>query len=444
MIRKFLFRICFLFALCLPAAVSQAADVLDEARALLQAGQADPAYALLAPLEESRAGDPAYDYLLGVSALDSGRPGLAVFALERVLAVRPDHAAARAELARAYFELRDDQAAKQEFENVARMSPPDEVSRTIQKYLDALDVRFESLKATQWRAYAQVGVGLDSNVNSATDTSLVAIPALGNLNFQLDRAGRETGDAFITGEAGGAVSHRVGDNILAFASGRINERVNESEHAFDTGVIDFAAGLSLSAGRDTYTGALQLQRFEVGNSLFRSITGVTGQYRHTIDNRNALTIFGQLARLRYFPEAQSVRDVQQIRAGAGWAHAFGGKDAPTMFVSAYVGDDEERAGLPHLGRRFYGGRLGAEYKYRSDVDLFGSVSVEFSDYGGTEPLFLTARDDEFYELSAGVRYRGFPGWTVSPQVRYSRNDSNIPINEYSRLVLMTTVRYDFR
>lgn len=444
MVRKLFARLTLLFSLSVLSAVSSAADVLDEARALLRAGQAEQAYALLAPLEESRAGDPVYDYLLGVSALDSGKPGLAVFALERVLAVRPDHAMARAELARAYFELRDDQAAKQEFENVAGMSPPPEVARTIQKFLDALDVRFESIKATQWRAYAQFGVGLDSNVNSATDNGLVAIPALGNLVFQLNRTGQELDDAFILGEAGGTISHRIGDNILAFATGRIEERVNENEHLFDTGVIDFAAGLSVSAGNDTYTGALQLQRFEVGNELYRTITGVTGQYRHTIDNQNALTLFGQLARLRYYPEAQSVRDVQQTRAGVGWAHAFGGKDAPTVFVSAYIGNDDERAGLPHLGRKFFGVRAGAEYKYQSDVDLFGSFAAEFSNYGGTEPLFLRGRDDEYYQISGGVRYRGFPGWTVSPQVRYTLNESNIPVNDYRRMMFLTTIRYDFR
>ncbi|MDX1514266.1 MAG: tetratricopeptide repeat protein [Gammaproteobacteria bacterium] len=444
MVRTFFARLLFAFSLCLLVPAPATADVLDEARALLKAGQAQKAYAMLAPLEESRAGDPEYDYLLGVSALDSGNPGLAVFALERVLAVRPDHAAARADLARAYFELRDDQAAKQEFDNVAAMNPPDPVARTIERYLQALDLRFKSIRRTQWRAYAQAGFGADSNVNSATDDSQVAIPALGNLVFQLARTGQETGDAFIYGEAGGTVGHRIGDTLLAFASGRIYERVNESEHEFDTGVIDFTAGLSAGVGKDTYTGALQLQRFEVGNSLFRTITGVTGQYRRIIDNRNQLTLFGQLARLRFFPVAQSLRDVQQVRAGAGWAHSFGGEHAPTVYASAYVGDDEERSGLRHLGRRFYGARIGGDYKLRSDVELFGSAAVEVSDYGGTEPLFLRARDDDYYEFAAGLRYRGFPGWTITPEARYSRNDSTIPVNEFRRFVILTTVRYDFR
>ena len=58
---------------------------------------------MLAPEQSNAAGDPDYDYLLGIAALDSGKPNEAIFALERVLAVKPNHLQARAEIARAYF-----------------------------------------------------------------------------------------------------------------------------------------------------------------------------------------------------------------------------------------------------------------------------------------------------------------------------------------------------
>lgn len=52
----------------------------------MDAGEAAAAFALLEPLETSRAGDPEYDYLFGIAALDSSNPSRAVFALERVVA----------------------------------------------------------------------------------------------------------------------------------------------------------------------------------------------------------------------------------------------------------------------------------------------------------------------------------------------------------------------
>src|SRR5690242_14276286 len=82
------------------ACSAQAADdLLVKAKALLDANHPQAAFNLLAPLQAQRAGDPDYDYLLGVAALDLGRNTEAVFALERVLAVRPDNAPARAQIA---------------------------------------------------------------------------------------------------------------------------------------------------------------------------------------------------------------------------------------------------------------------------------------------------------------------------------------------------------
>src|SRR5688572_8051771 len=96
-----------------------AADAaLDEARGLIQKRDAKRAYDLLSPLEAQRAGDPEFDYLLGLAALDSGQTTRAIFAFERVLAVNPNHPQARAEIARAYFVAGETDAAKREFETV--------------------------------------------------------------------------------------------------------------------------------------------------------------------------------------------------------------------------------------------------------------------------------------------------------------------------------------
>ena len=76
--------------------------------------------------------------------------------------------------------------------------------------------------------------------------------------------------------------------------------------------------------------------------------------------------------------------------------------------------------------------------------MIGSVAVEWSDYGGSDPFFLVNRDDTYIELKAGLRYRPQEGWTLRPELRYARNDSNVPTSDYSRFEALLTVRYDFR
>src|SRR2546427_9945645 len=92
-------------------------QITDRARLLLQQKNPQAAYRLLDPLESQRAGDPEYDYLLGIAALDSGERERAVFALERVLAVNPKHAQPRPEIPRPYFEMGVHENAQTQFDN---------------------------------------------------------------------------------------------------------------------------------------------------------------------------------------------------------------------------------------------------------------------------------------------------------------------------------------
>src|SRR5690606_19866528 len=67
------------------------ARLIAQSRDQIRRGEAEAAYAALAARLDLYAGDPEFDYLLGIAALDSGHPGPALLAFERVLLVAPDH-----------------------------------------------------------------------------------------------------------------------------------------------------------------------------------------------------------------------------------------------------------------------------------------------------------------------------------------------------------------
>src|SRR5512146_895783 len=99
-------------ALLFAFAAGASADAFtDRAKRLIEQGQQKAAYDLLLPQESARAGDPVYDYLLGIAANDMHDYERAVFALERVLAVQPNNALARAEIAKAYFAMGERETA---------------------------------------------------------------------------------------------------------------------------------------------------------------------------------------------------------------------------------------------------------------------------------------------------------------------------------------------
>ena len=48
--------------------------------------------------------------------------------------------------------------------------------------------------------------------------------------------------------------------------------------------------------------------------------GRTPEGRYTIDGRNEVSLFGQMATLSYHPDANSARDTNMRLIGVGWAH----------------------------------------------------------------------------------------------------------------------------
>src|SRR5450756_66985 len=144
---------------------------LRDAEALIKAGRPADAYNLLEPLEFDRSGEVRFDYLIGIAALDSGKSDKATLAFERVLAVDPDYAGARLDMARAYYQLGDLPRAKTEFETVLKQNPSEAARATIQKYLDAIAARHAANRQTRFSAYVEGGLGHDTNVNNSISQS---------------------------------------------------------------------------------------------------------------------------------------------------------------------------------------------------------------------------------------------------------------------------------
>jgi tetratricopeptide (TPR) repeat protein len=423
------------------AEASARQKLLQDAEKLINSGKAADAYALLSPQQENLAGDPDYDYLLGIAALDSGKPNEAIFALERVLAVYPDNLQARAEIARAYFATGEKELARQEFEAVQSRHPPREVNATIQKFLDAIN-QGQGPQSTLLSGYLEAALGSDSNVNSATGSSQVAIPAFGGAIATLNASGVETKDSFANISGGGNVRHVLSSDWAMFGGASFDERLNSTRHVFNTGTINGNVGLNLSKAENSYSAALQLQSFSVDNKRYRDGTGMTMQWQRDLKNSSQFSSYLQYTHLKY-PD-QSTRNANRYVLGAAYASVLGGNLTPAVYAGLYAGQEkEQQSGVPYLGQKLYGVRTGGELNISAQTKLFASVSVESRHYGGDDPFFLVTRKDTQADLNMGAKYVMRKLWTLTPQLAYTKNQSNIIINEYKRTLLSVSLRRDF-
>ena len=436
-------------AACLAAGVSVAAeDPLVAARALVDQGRAADAYVLLKAQEGTGAGNPEFDYVLGIAALDSGHALDAVFALERAVDAAPDNGPMRGELARAYLALGETRDARREFDRVREMEVPDEVRRRLDQYVSTIEV-YERSRETRIDPYLQFGLGYDSNVNSATSQGLVAIPALGGLVFQLDPGSRELGSGVWDLGAGLTFTSplRAVEGLTLFGGIDLNYRVPFNERDFEAKGGNGQVGFHLRRGREQFRLSADANTMKLdGSTNFsndRDIGGVSGQWQHDFSETDQFTTFAQYSIVRY-PD-QDARDVDRYTFGVGHTHVFPNvRGAPAIFGSVFGGfEDARRITGPQFSRDLYGLRAGGQVQVHERGAVFASYTWQDSQYDARDPAFLVEREEDFHELYAGYRYQFDAHWSLSPTVRYNHNDSNIPTSNYDRVEAMLTIRNDF-
>lgn len=430
------------------AGLSMAAppDLL-KARASVAAGRAGEAYAQLAPAEFEMAGEPDYDYLLGVAALDSGRPDKATLAFERVLAADPGHYGARLDLARAYYALGDYERAKTEFGQVIKQNPPALAQSIIEEYLTAIENHLNP--KTRFTGYVEAALGHDSNVNVASSSSTMIIPIFG-ATFTLASNNLAVRDSYANLAGGGEFTIPMRRDLSLFVGLDGKKRMNFNQDTYNTDSIDGRVGLNLGADKDTFRLALQKGSFYLDDKYNRDTIGVTGEWRRIPDPRNEFTVFGQYLQLRYDRDKLgndlSANDVDQTLVGGGWLHALDEGGRNVVFGSLYTGTEKAVAPIPRIDgdQDFSGIYAGGQTRLNQESSAFASLGYKYGSYSRRNALFLDTRRDNQYDLNIGISWTPARNWTLRPQISYTRNDSNIAMNDYDRTDISATVRHDFK
>lgn len=417
-------------------ALAAADAVVQNAMSLEAAGKAKEAFASLAPFTAQRAGDPDFDFALGLAALDSGHIPQAILAFQRVLAVQPKNAVARAQIARAYALSGDIETARREFDTVAGdPTIPDPVRQRFNRIVGDMNKKAQGgLNVT---GFVEAGAGYDSNVNAATDVSSLVIPLFAVLGpATLSSAAQQQHDAFARVEGGVSAAYGFDAQSRVFGSLLASGRAHADRSEFNQTLATATAGYSHSfASHDVVSLSLQSQQFWISGDHFREAGGAVAQYTHLLSPKQAIVGAAQYYKLRY--PGDRLRDADRYAADLNYVDQ-------NLFAGLRLGKEQTDSGLTdHLSNSFAGARLAAEHPLGGRLTAFGDVAFENRHYDAPDPLFLKKRRDDQFDIGAGVRYRLGERLTLSPEVSYTRNDSNITLNAYDRYTASLTVRSEF-
>jgi len=397
-----------------------AEPLIRDARAALAAGDAEAAYRLLAAREAEFAGDPWFDYLLGVAALDTGRTSESIFSLRRSLSVAPEFSGARMELARAYFEAGNHALARRLFSRLLTEDPPADVREVINQYIVAIDAR-PAAPPSILRPYGEFAAGYDSNANGSTDDQQF-------LGFMLSPDNVETSSPFF--EFAGGVDWIVprSTRFAWYAGARASHRSNPDASFVDATTINGQGGLSFRRG--DYFGRAGIDAWNAwrdGESN-QSWAGAGLLLGRRLSANWDLTFDFRGGALRH-DESIEVLDVNRYfyTLAAVYRYAADG----SVRIEAIGGQDSEQVSGSPYGNSKAGGRLSLDTRL-GGAWIRGSIGVLSSDFDGL--FFGTPREDTQASGVLEVEFRDafVDGLSIIPTVRYIDNDSDVDLYEYNR------------
>ena len=421
-------------------ALAVAAPV-DDLRTAVEAGDSAAAYARhCATSIDAPDRPPEFDLWCGVAAVDIGRSGEGVLALERYVLQFPDDARARLELARAYFYAGDDVRSREEFEAVARSRPPPEVQAGIDRYLAALTDR-EARYRGRRTAFVEVGGGYDSNANAGVAQADIGLPVLGPVT--VDDFGVRKESAFGWLAAGAEIRHPVSAGLTVNASIYGGGAFYASASEFNLANYGAALGASYRADRNEYALAYAHGEIALDGSRYRWTDGVGLEWRRQISELSSFALAPQYARIGYDGD-NAARNADLSALSASYRQVWLRRWQPVLNATLFYGDEHNREGRGDLGRRIRGAGVDVTVSPSAFWALNAGVAYAESDYDAPIPLLDVTRRDRNLGVSVGAVYLINRNLSVRGEYRYAKNTSNLELYEYTRHVGALKVRYEFK
>jgi tetratricopeptide (TPR) repeat protein len=422
---RFAYATVFISAISLFPVAVIAADresVFQEAREHLQQGRATNAFDLLSQYELDWAGEDAFDYLFGISALDSDNSGEAIFSLQRLMARQPDFAGARMDLARAYYNIGDNELARVEFNRVLADNPPAKVREAASEYLTAIDAKARAYKSDP-QYYFDFGLGYDSNAPAATDDAIF-------LSFRLSDNNLEASSSFAHAAVGGLWNFPVSPDSQILVNARIDHRANPSTHYVDASNIDLGIGWSWKSGKNSVSVAANTIFAALASKHNKNDYGITASYQRQLNQKWVFSSFIKAGSMRFEESELEVRDVDQVIYGMSVSQTY--SNAQFNFSVTGNTDDAKQSNSP-FSADGYGINLSNSWFLSGGKVVF--IDAGFSNLEYDDAFFGFNREDDITTFGAGAIWSKFPkkDWTTTFRVNYSEKESTVSLYEFERV-----------
>lgn len=432
------YALLFLALLALPFQAFAESDIQSRAKKLLAQEKYQQAYTLLEKASLDEAGDPEFDYLLGIAAMRAGQPAQAVFALERAVQTQPNYAAARMELVGAYVAVGLNQQAQEQLDILKTQNPPPAAQESMARFQDILRPRLSGTPKPV--RLLGLSLGYDSNVGSYPDMGL----DLGGLLLTVS----PTESAFTLLRGTWWQPHKLSDQrqLETTFHAQIRDYQESDATQFNLGLLH--AGVVMKTTYDasnSYDLGLQANKLWLDNTGFRDHLGASAFWERRLNAGMQGRLGLNLHTYRFDPDTYDYNMT-------GLSGELNKTWKPQLRGALTLDIEQETAGNDRTGgdatRYALSGRL--NYVLKGGHQLAAALAVSrtaYADSYAPHPLYnpgTTTRDrtDDAVDLNLQWRRSVARNWQLEADLDYRKQTSTVRFYENDRWTTqLTALRY---
>lgn len=430
---KFVF---FVFGVLLNTSAS-GNDALGQIEKLINQKAYNQAYALANKNRNNYEGEPRFDYLYGLAALQTEHYNEAVFALERVTATEPNVIRPRLELARAYLKLKNNGAALREFKQVLAFNPPPVVRQKVNAYIR--EIKGGGIDARKSVINGSIGLsfGFDDNINFAFDENEIELPIFGNILLNPESVKQESAFA----ETKLRLNYQKSDSNVfnRFSTATLTHRDYFDNGDFNVSDLAFRTGFTFNKNKYQYQLVLRDRPVFLGGSFYTNTIGLDTALRRGLGLGTVVT--ASLTLENYTHKIDSLRDRSRAIISAKLDKKAGNN---IHQFSAFYGDEFAD---DDLGEQFSREMAGAGYRivrnWNRNNKSFLKLNYQQNKHQAPYPIYPDAREDDRISLRIGHERKLSKNLDLLMGVQYTDNSSNQTLYDITRTEAKIGVRYEW-
>ncbi|MFT5925067.1 MAG: tetratricopeptide (TPR) repeat protein [Paraglaciecola sp.] len=403
--------------------LSSEKQVINQLNKLVKAKKYEQAYALANLNLMDLGGEPNFDYLMGLAALNTKSYQVAMFSFERAVMAKPKWQEARFQLAKTYFYVDNLAAARLELEKVQKEAETPALIALIAKFISQIDDAARNNKRQIINVIA-FSSGFDNNINSGTQADSIFLEQLGT-EIPLSDESREINDTPFNFSYQGQYRQPINQNSLIIAQLGLYRTEFANTSKFERTLADVSVKYQDVLGEVTYQLGIFYRPMILDGEHLRDQFGIQSNWNLPIDAHWSIGWQLGLGNTKSkIDQASDLEDAYisftgQYRDGP-WRHS----------IALNVTDIEART--KHRNHSYYKLDLASDYSLSSTQQLKVGLQWQQFNYNAVDPTFLIIRDDTFWRASVGWRYLQNDSMIWNLQYRRSEKMSNGDIYAYSR------------